>query len=70
MPSVLIALRFERSKRVAGSFYQGGSLAFGAGAVSVLIWLSARVGRGTLALVAAALIGVPALFALAAPAQG
>ena len=63
------AMRRERPKRVAGSFYQGGSLAFGAGAVSVLIWLSARVGRGTLALVAAALIGVPALFALAAPAQ-
>jgi PAT family beta-lactamase induction signal transducer AmpG len=63
------AMRLERPKRVAGSFYQGGSLAFGAGAVSVLIWLSARVSRDWLALVAAALIGVPALFALAAPAQ-
>ena len=63
------AIRQERPKRVAGSFYQGGSLAFGAGAVSVLIWLSARVSRDWLALVAAALIGVPALFALAAPAQ-
>jgi PAT family beta-lactamase induction signal transducer AmpG len=62
-------IRRERPKRVAGSFYQGGSLAFGAVAVSVLIWLSARVGRNALALVAAALILVPALFALAAPAQ-
>jgi PAT family beta-lactamase induction signal transducer AmpG len=63
------AMRRERPKRVAGSFYQGGSLAFGAGAVSVLIWLSSRLSRDRLALVAAALIGVPALFALAAPAQ-
>jgi PAT family beta-lactamase induction signal transducer AmpG len=63
------AMRRERPKRVAGSFYQGGSLAFGAAAVSVLIWLSARVGRDTMAWVAAALVAVPALFALAAPAQ-
>jgi PAT family beta-lactamase induction signal transducer AmpG len=63
------AMRRERPKRVAGSFYQGGSLAFGALAVSLLIWLSARVSRDWLALVAAALIGVPALLALAAPKQ-
>jgi PAT family beta-lactamase induction signal transducer AmpG len=63
------AMRRERPKRIAGSFYQGGSLAFGALAVSLLIWLSARVSRDWLALVAAALIGVPALFALAAPKQ-
>jgi MFS transporter, PAT family, beta-lactamase induction signal transducer AmpG len=63
------ALRLERSRRVAGSFYQCGSLAFGAVAVSVLVWLSPRVSRDLLGLVAAALISVPALFALAAPAQ-
>ena len=63
------AMRSERPRRVAGSFYQGGSLAFGAGAVSVLIWLSARVGRDVLAWVAAALVAIPALFALAAPEQ-
>ena len=63
------AMRRERPKRVAGSFYQGGSLAFGALAVSVLVWMSGRVGRGVLALAAAALIAVPALFALAAPQQ-
>jgi len=63
------AMRSERPKRVAGSFYQGGSLAFGAVAVSVLIWLSARVGRDALAWVAALLVAVPALFALAAPKQ-
>lgn len=63
------ALKLERSKRVSGSFYQCGSLAFGAAAVSVLIWMSSRVGRGTLALAAGVLIAVPALFALAAPQQ-
>jgi PAT family beta-lactamase induction signal transducer AmpG len=63
------AMRRERPKRVAGSFYQGGSMAFGALAVSLLIWLSSRVSRDRLALVAAALIGLPALFALAAPKQ-
>jgi PAT family beta-lactamase induction signal transducer AmpG len=62
-------LRLERSRRVAGSFYQGGSMAFGAAAVSVLVWMSARVGRGTLGMIAAALIAVPALFALATPQQ-
>ncbi len=63
------ALKIERSKRVAGSFYQCGSLAFGAVAVSVLIWMSSRVGRGTLGVMAGALIAVPALFALMAPQQ-
>jgi PAT family beta-lactamase induction signal transducer AmpG len=63
------ALRLERSRRNAGSFYQCGSLAFGAASVSALIWLSPRISRDLLGLVAAALIAVPALFALAAPEQ-
>ena len=63
------ALHSERSKRVAGSFYQAGSLGFGALSVSVLLWLSSRVSRDTLGLTAAVIIAVPALFALAAPQQ-
>jgi PAT family beta-lactamase induction signal transducer AmpG len=64
------ALHSERSKRVAGSFYQAGSLGFGALSVSVLLWLSSRVSRDALGLAAATIIAVPALFALAAPPQG
>jgi PAT family beta-lactamase induction signal transducer AmpG len=63
------ALHSERSKRVAGSFYQAGSLGFGALSVSVLLWLSSRVSRDALGLAAATIIAVPALFALAAPPQ-
>jgi PAT family beta-lactamase induction signal transducer AmpG len=63
------ALRLERSKRIACSFYQAGSLGLGALSVSVLIGLSPRVSRDTLALAAGALIGLPALAALAAPRQ-
>ena len=63
------ALHSERSKRVAGSFYQAGSMGLGALSVSVLIYLSPRVSRDVLGLAAAALIGLPALFALAAPHQ-
>jgi PAT family beta-lactamase induction signal transducer AmpG len=63
------ALHSERSKRVASGFYQAGSMAFGAAAVSVLVAMGQRVGRDALGLLAAALIGVPGLFALFAPAQ-
>jgi PAT family beta-lactamase induction signal transducer AmpG len=63
------ALRVERSRRVAGSFYQGGSLAFGAASVSVLIGLYPRVGRDLLGIACAAMTALPALFALAAPEQ-
>jgi Na+/melibiose symporter-like transporter len=63
------ALHSERSKRVAGSFYQAGSMGLGALSVSVLIGLSSRVSRDALGLAAAALIALPALFALAAPQQ-
>jgi PAT family beta-lactamase induction signal transducer AmpG len=63
------ALRLERSKRIACSFYQAGSMGLGALSVSVLIGLSPRVSHDQLALAAAALIGLPALAALAAPQQ-
>jgi PAT family beta-lactamase induction signal transducer AmpG len=63
------AMTLERSRRVASSFYQAGSMGFGALAAWVLVWLSSRAGRDVLGVTAAAMIGVPALFALAAPPQ-
>jgi PAT family beta-lactamase induction signal transducer AmpG len=52
-----------------GSFYQAGSMGFGALAASLLVYLSSRVTQDVLGLTAAALIGLPALIAFAAPAQ-
>ena len=63
------AMRIERSRRVASSFYQAGSMGFGALAAWVLVWLSSRASRDVLGLTAAVLIGAPALFGLVAPAQ-
>ncbi|HEY4357519.1 MAG TPA: MFS transporter [Acidobacteriaceae bacterium] len=63
------ALRRERSKRVAGSFYQGGSLGFGQASVSLLIPLYGLGKHGLLGLAAGSMIVLPALFALAAPPQ-
>jgi PAT family beta-lactamase induction signal transducer AmpG len=64
------AMTLERSRRVAGSFYQAGSMGFGALAAWVLVKLSySGAGRDTLGLAAAAMIGIPALLALAAPPQ-
>jgi len=63
------ALRSEQSRRRAGSFYQAGSAGFGALSAWALIYLSSRVSRNTLGLITAALIALPALFALAAPHQ-
>jgi len=66
---IMGALQSERSRRMAGSFYQGGSLAFGATSVFVLIMLSGRLKTGAFAGVTGAFIAVPALLALAAPKQ-
>jgi PAT family beta-lactamase induction signal transducer AmpG len=63
------AIGSERPKRVAGSFYQGGSLAFGAVSVFVLISMTSRVSRGLLGVIAGLLIAAPALVALAASEQ-
>ncbi len=64
------AMTWERSRRVAGSFYQAGSMGFGALSAWVLVKLSyTGAGRDGLGLAAAAMIGVPALLALAAPPQ-
>jgi PAT family beta-lactamase induction signal transducer AmpG len=63
------AMHAERSRRVASSFYQAGSMGFGALSMSLLVWQSARVSQAKLGWLAAALIGLPTLFALAAPRQ-
>jgi MFS family permease len=62
-------LRSEVSRRRAGSFYQSGSLAFGGVAVLVLVTFAARFKPQQLGWILAAMIALPALFALAAPPQ-
>jgi PAT family beta-lactamase induction signal transducer AmpG len=63
------AIRSDITKRQSSSYYQAGSMGFGALSAWVLVWLSSRTSQNTLGLVAAALIGVPALFVLVAPKQ-
>jgi len=63
------AMRSPVAKKTAGSFYQAGSLGFGALATWGIIWLYPRVGRDWLAGAAAAMIAVPTLFAFFAPVQ-
>jgi PAT family beta-lactamase induction signal transducer AmpG len=67
---MLGAMRLERSRRVGSSFYQAGSMGFGALAAWALVKLSyTGAGRNTLGFTAAAMIAVPTLFASAAPKQ-
>ena len=63
------AMRSVAARKSAGSFYQAGSLGFGALATWGLIWLYPRTGHNVLAVAAAAMIAVPTLFAFFAPAQ-
>jgi PAT family beta-lactamase induction signal transducer AmpG len=62
-------LRAQQSRRMAGSFLQAGSLGSGALTAWALIYLSSRVSRDAVGVIAAALIIVPALAALLAPRQ-
>ncbi|MGO8720932.1 MAG: MFS transporter [Acidobacteriaceae bacterium] len=62
-------LHSEASRRRASSFYQSGSLGFGAVALFVLTFLSERLHLGALGWIAAAMIALPSLAALAAPEQ-
>jgi PAT family beta-lactamase induction signal transducer AmpG len=66
---MMAALRSDASKRGAGSYYQAGSMGFGALSAWMLVYMSARVSTGTLGWLAGAVIGLPALTALWAPAQ-
>jgi PAT family beta-lactamase induction signal transducer AmpG len=63
------ALHSEVTRRRASSFYQSGSLAFGAVAIFILVSLTDRYSLPTLGWIAGVLIAFPALFALAAPQQ-
>jgi MFS transporter, PAT family, beta-lactamase induction signal transducer AmpG len=58
-------LQREATRRRASSFYQGGSLAFGALAVFVLVLLAHRLQLGALGWIAAAMIALPAFAGLA-----
>lgn len=60
-------LRSETNRRRAASFYQSGSLAFGAIAIFVLVSLSGRLQLGSLGWIVAAMVALPSLAALAAP---
>jgi len=66
---ILGTLHSELSRRRASSFYQTGSLAFGAIAVYILVTYSSRLSLSSLGWIVAAMIVVPSLFALAAPHQ-
>jgi PAT family beta-lactamase induction signal transducer AmpG len=62
-------LHGDARRRRAGSFYQGGSLAFGALAVFVLVSLAERLRLGALGWITAAMIALPAVAALAQPEE-
>jgi MFS transporter, PAT family, beta-lactamase induction signal transducer AmpG len=62
-------LHSEAARRKASSFYQAGSLAFGAIAIFVMASLAQKMSMGSLGWVAAALIALPAFAALATPKQ-
>lgn len=62
-------IQLEVNRRRASSFYQGGSLAFGALALFVLAYYSGRLSLSVLGLLAGVLIALPSLFVLAAPKQ-
>jgi MFS transporter, PAT family, beta-lactamase induction signal transducer AmpG len=66
---ILGTLHSELSRRRASSFYQTGSLAFGAIAVYMLVTYSGRLSLRSLGWILAAMIVLPSLAALAAPEQ-
>lgn len=66
---MLGTLKSELSRRRAGSFYQTGSLAFGAVAVFVLVTWSGQLKLSSLGWIIAAMIVLPSLAAFGAPAQ-
>jgi MFS transporter, PAT family, beta-lactamase induction signal transducer AmpG len=66
---IMGALRDERNRRRASSYYQVGSLAFGAVAVFILVSRATGTSLSSLGWIVAALIVLPALFVFAAPPQ-
>lgn len=66
---IMAGLHSDLSRKSAASFYQAGSAGFGALSAWALVYMSSRVSQGTLGWIAGAMIGLPALSALAAPNQ-
>lgn len=66
---IMGSLRSEEVRRRASSFYQGGSLAFGAAGIFVVASLAERMKQGNLGWIIAGMIALPSLVALAAPKQ-
>jgi len=66
---IMGTLRSEVSRRRAGSFYQVGSLTFGAAATFLVVSYSGRFSLFAIGCMIAALIALPALSAFAVPAQ-
>ena len=66
---IMGALQSARNRRLASSFYQSGSLAFGGLAIFLLVSLAPRLPLTSLGWIVAALIILPALFAFAVPRQ-
>ncbi len=66
---IMGSLRSEAVRRRASSFYQGGSLAFGAAGIYAVATLAERMSLGHLGWVIAAMVALPSLVALAAPKQ-
>lgn len=66
---IMGSLHSEAVRRRASSFYQAGSLAFGAIGIFVVASLAERMNQGHLGWIIAAMIAVPSLAALAAPKQ-
>jgi len=66
---IMGSLRSEAVRRRASSFYQAGSLAFGAVGIFVVASLAERMNQGHLGWIIAAMIALPSLAALAAPKQ-
>jgi PAT family beta-lactamase induction signal transducer AmpG len=62
-------LRSDKSRHTACGFFQAGSMAFGALATWLLIRESSRVPAASLGWMAAAMIGLPGIFAIFAPHQ-
>ena len=66
---IMAGLGSDMERKRASSFYQAGCMGFGALAAWVLVYMSSRVQQGTLGWIAGAIIGLPTLSALAAPAR-
>lgn len=66
---IMGALQSARNRRLASSFYQSGSLAFGGVAIFLLVSLAPHLPLTSLGWIVAGLVILPALFAFAVPRQ-